>query len=508
MLDWIIEGIRWLIWGLTSASLTLMDICYDLVKKIASADFLTSSEVWKWYYTLMIFIGLLILVRAFSVYIKYSFDEEYREKVNASHFVNKLIAIGLVIALLPSILGFVSQVSLYGINNLNIVVGASSTDKPSTFIITSFMNTDNGEFNESGEWIEGNRVTYTLDDVDINAEGDNGGYKFFNDIQDLFIVAIIGITSAIMLIINGVQIGKRMYSLVMKLLISPFPISSLIVPGDETFNMWRKMIISDYVLNYVQTLMIMIVMILSGSKIVQDLGIWVQIIMFIAGLLLLLSGIPELAKIIGGDISQGNVLQQIASMRMATRGLGSTIENIASGVGNIVGTSAAATTYGLGRMMGGQSINDMQKQMEKMEQIEKNGFMGGNEVKEDTNNNLFMKSENSNNQESNVNEGINLGLNENGSISGGYNDHVDAEPYIHHSKEGSKARNFADAANEMTGITGFGARFAANASKHLYQNSMERIQNNKLFRTGESVRNMGMINSNRNQKSVGGDTDE
>ena len=61
MLDWIIEGLRWIVWGFTAACLELMDVCYDLITKIASADFLSSKEVWSWYYSLMAFLGVLIL---------------------------------------------------------------------------------------------------------------------------------------------------------------------------------------------------------------------------------------------------------------------------------------------------------------------------------------------------------------------------------------------------------------------------------------------------------------
>ena len=308
MLDWIIEGLRWIVWGFTAACLELMDVCYDLITKIASADFLSSKEVWSWYYSLMAFLGVLIFIRFFSVFLKVSFDEEFREKFSGVQVFNKIIAIGLVIGLLPMIVGGISNISVNGIKNISVLVGSSSIKEPSTFLITSFMNTDNGEFNEDGTWVEGNQTTYTLEDVDINEEGENDDYKFFNAIQDLFIMALLGVAASIMLIINGIQIGKRMFSLVMKILVAPLPISSMIVPGDETFTMWRKMIISDYLMNFVQTLMIMVVMILSSSTFVRQFGLWVQIIMFIAGLLLLLSGIPELAKIFGWRYLAGKYL--------------------------------------------------------------------------------------------------------------------------------------------------------------------------------------------------------
>lgn len=521
MLDWIVEGLRWIVWGFTAAALTLMDVCYDLVKQIATADFLTSSEVWGWYYIFMAFIGVLISVRAFSVFMKFSFDEEFREKVNAQHFINKFITIALVIALLPLVLGFVSQVSLWGINNISRIVGTTGAEKPSTFVITSFMNTDNGQFTEDGLWVEGNRVTYTISDVDINEEGTGDeDYKFFNSIENLFIVAIIGVASAIMLIINGIQIAKRMYALVMKVIIAPVPISSLIVPGDETFTMWRKMILSDYFLNFIQTLMIMVVMVLSGSKVIQQFGVWAQIISFIAGLLLLLSGIPELAKIIGGDTSQANVLQQIASFRLATRGAGGAIAGAVGSAAGIATTGGAVGVYGAGRMLGGQSIKDMQKMQEKGN----NGFMGGSQYEHQEQQGYSYQNHKENNQvaganvknESNQQESNSLGMNmkqdsmqsssEMSSSFGGTNTTQSQQipqgkdGYIHSSREGTFARNYSNVANEMSGITGGAARFAANSSKHLYQSSMQRMQNVRLYQAGASIMKMTAKRSTETMK--------
>lgn len=535
MLDWIVEGIRWLVWGLTSAALTLMDTCYDLVLKIASADFLSSSTVWQWYYVIMTFLGVFIVVRVAALFFKYSFDEEFRDKVSVSNLLTKLIAIAIVVTLLPMAVGFVSKVSIWSLNNINMVIGTQSSSKPSTFIITSFMNTDNGKFDKDGNWVEGKKVTYTLKDVDINKAGEGkDDYKYFNSVTDLFIVTFIGITASIMLIINGIQIGKRMYALVMKILIAPIPISSLIIPGDETFSMWRKMIVSDYILNYIQTLMIMIVMILSGSQIVQHCGVWVQILSFIAGLLLLLSGIPELAKIIGGDTSQASVLQQIASFRMATRGVGHGLATAAKPMIGAAGLGAAAATYGGGRMLGGQSIKEFSKSQDG---ANANGFMGGgggvdeggqqgyrssnansnankNESKNDQNNH------NANNenhkQEGDVNYMNNTGSSSTSTAFGGEHTqanmstsgaNIDAgrantsengqeqgqgqgQGYAHSSREGTNARSFSDRAQQMSGIRGTGARFASNASSHMYQSSMKKIQSSKLYHAANKTANL------------------
>lgn len=523
MLDWIVEGLRWIVWGFTSACLTLMDVCYGLCKDISAADFLSSSEVWQWYYVFMSFLGTFVVIRMLAVYLKFSFDEEFRDKVSGTHFINKLISIALITALLPFFLTFVSEVSVWSINNIGLVVGTPTINEPSTFIVTSFMNTDNGEFNENGEWVEGERITYTIEDIDINEEGTgDADFKYFDNIADLFIIAIIGVTSAIMLIINGIQIGKRMYAIVMKVIIAPLPISSLIVPGDETFSMWRKMLLSDYILNFFQTLMIIVVMILSGSKVIQQFGVWAQIISFIAGLLLLLSGVPELARILGGDTSQANVLQQIASFRLATRGVGNTIGRAGAKIGHAMGTTIAGATYGAGRVFGGQSINEMQS-VKVNESNQSGGFMGGSQYENQTSSGYSFQNskENSNinlggmNDHSQIRQEDHMNVNQKDSFSNAHTAiHSDnysrenpnvfrSEPlnqrrtdtYQHSSREGTLARKISDKANSMTGIKGYPARFATNSTKHIYQASMQRVQNAKLYKTAGGIKKLASPHS-------------
>lgn len=511
MLDWIVEGLRWIIWGIISAGLTLMDVCYSLVKSIASVDFLQTTEVWQWYYVFLAFLGILIFFRTIAVYLKFCFEEEFREKVTGSHFIHKFTSIALTVALLPFILGFVSQLSVWSISNMNLFLGSNSSDTPSTFIITSFMNTDNGEYDANGNWISGDKITYTLEDIDINAEGEGDeDYKFFNDVEDLFILTFIGIAAAIILILNGVLIAKRSISIVIKVMIAFIPISSQIVPGDETFSMWRKMIVSDYVLNFFQTLMIMVVMILSGSKIVQDAGVWVQIIMFIGGLLLLLSGIPELSKILGGDTSQAGILQQVASFRMATRGLGGSISRGFGKTASAAGKIAGMGGYGFGRLAGGKSIADAAQ----LASNNANGFMGGSNVHEDqntgysgntnTNNNdlgthsILNESGQANTRTSQNTTGYNTSeqnTSPNSFASGPISSSNDSTRL---SREGTNARAFANYAQRTNGFPGVAARFASNASKHMYQKSMSQMQTSKLYKATKytnGLRQKGDLNN-------------
>lgn len=518
MLDWIVEGIRVLIWGLTSACLMLMDVCYDIVVEIASADFLSTSEVWNWYYTSLLFLSVLIVGRIIAMYFKFAFDEEFQGKLSASHLFNKLAMVALILALLPTTLGFVSKAAVWGVRNTSVFLGESDDIKPSTLIVTSFMNTENGEYNDKGEWVAGEKVTYTLDDVDINEEGEGEqDYKFFNGIGDLFMVAIIGIAASIMLILNAIQIGKRSYGIVMKVIIAPIPISSLIVPGDETFSMWRKMIMSDYVLNFFQTLMIMIIMILSGSKVLANISVWAQIISFIAGLLLLLSGVPELSKLLGGDTSQGGILQQLASFRMATRGIGSSAANLVKGIGGkaagLATTAGAFGAYGGGRMLGGKSMTSIQQEKQKGKQ--ENGFMGGNKKDDGSKGsfgtptketaNTFQNNE-SKSKESNqafqnygsstssetMGDAGNAGnsTSTSGSFAETGTEGGRGQQDFNYSKKGSFAGNFSDKAWNRTGLSSAASNLVKNSSRHVYQASMDRMQRSKAYRASASVKRM------------------
>ncbi|MEG2684727.1 MAG: hypothetical protein RR929_01555 [Erysipelotrichaceae bacterium] len=539
MTEWIEQGIRMILWCFPAGALTLMDVAFAGVKKIASADFLKFSDVWNWYSVFMCFLGVLIIGRSIAMYFKFAFDEEFRDKLSAKHFINKFISIGLVMVLLPGMLGFISKTSLWAIDNISIVIGAQGySDKPSTFILTAFNNETNGEW-VNGDWVTNTKATMTIENVKINEKTSDGKYMFMEELSDLIVLFVIGCGAAFMLLLNAVQIGKRLFGILIKVIIAPIPISSLIVPGDETFTMWRKMIISDYLLNYIQTLMIILIMIVCGSKHVEALGVWIQLILLISGFLFLLSGCPELARILGGDTSQAGILQQAAAFRQATRGLGRGLSNIAKGVGAAAGGIGAAATYGLGRLAGGESISNMKEQAEQVKAQNANGFMGGNSKQEEKMNGYSSQSDNeqiSNNQYQSSNSNLNSSSNskENQSMNNENNikdsqsfnatagnnnmsqkstnnetsnkKTKDSKPYLHASRPDTKARNLSDIANNTNGIKGIGARLAINGSKHMYQGSMNRLQQSKAFRAGSGLK--GLTEKHDNNNVMRGDNND
>ncbi|MEG0661446.1 MAG: hypothetical protein RR443_12775, partial [Anaerorhabdus sp.] len=361
--DLIIEGLRSLLWGLTSALLWMMDEAYKIVLKVATLNFADTDILWKYWVQIMAFLGFFIVMRFASIFIRSMMNDEFRDKINGIDLFKKLLLIGLCMGGSPIAIKYVASAGVIAVENIAIFTGTTTDMVPSSLILTSYLNMDKGSFDENGNWIENNPISYKLDDIDINEDDPSGkkDYKFFPDLKDVFVIAILGIASAILLLMNSIQIAKRAFSLALKTLIAPIPISSLINPSDDSFGTWVKMIIADVITNFVQVLFLLFVLVAISSSYVKHLGTWIQLISLIAGLLILVSGIPEITRLIGGDTSTGGILQQLSQFRMATRGMGSSLFKSGGAVlgfgAGVAATAGAGAVYGAGRMMGGKSMS-------------------------------------------------------------------------------------------------------------------------------------------------------
>ena len=447
MIDWIIEGLRVMLWGLTSGLLRLMDLSYSLIKTVVSIDFVNTTELWEWWGGMMLFLTFFITVRLFMYSFKIYFDDEFRSKQNLMDPLVRITIIMVVFTLAPFAMKTMGAMGVYYSSNVEVLVGNGSDLAPSTILVTAYANTTNGYTDDNGDWVSNETITYKLDDVDINAKDPTGvaKYKFFSELSDLFVMGILGAGAAIMLIITALQVGKRSYEMVMLVLVSPVPISSLIVSDSDTFMTWVKMLVSNYLTTFFQVLSLMVVIVLTGNTIITSEGFWVQIIMLLAGLLFVLSGVPQVSRLIGGDTSAGSTLQQLASLRMATSGMGGSLMRSAKSLGGLatkgVGGTAVGGVYGLGRLMGGQSIGDYNAG-----QSSAPAASGGD------------------------------GAGEGGGIDG-----IGSEtPAL--SYAGSMAARTYDAAQTLGGPTGVAARVAVNAGSHIYRKSMRALQNSGVYK--------------------------
>lgn len=351
MFDWVEDLVRTLLWGLTGAILWLMDMVYTTVYSLGNLDISNFEQIWEAFGGVSLFIGVFVGYRIISKGIKKMFDFEEKEQFNPMEILLRTIVVSVIVIAFPLIFAAVNTIGTLFQQNVSIIMGVENDMLPSTVIISSYVSDG-----------QDNYVQYTLDQVSINAVTDTGEYKFFPGFDSLFIVAILGITSAIILIAIGLSIGKRIFELLMLVLISPLPLSSMVFKEGDLSGTWLKAVASVYFSNFISIAGMILAIQISVSPYVQTQGTWIQIIVLIGALLGVLSGTPQLAKFIGADGGSSDTLQQIAHIRMAGAGAFRGVKS-AFGIGkSLMGAGAtglSAGIYGIGRAAGGQSIRQM-----------------------------------------------------------------------------------------------------------------------------------------------------
>ncbi|MFV0479868.1 MAG: hypothetical protein ACK5LZ_04795 [Anaerorhabdus sp.] len=358
MWEWVNNIIRGLFWGLGSALLWLMDMCYSLIEEIISVNFFGESYVWDVWGAISLFLGFLIIYRVSARAIKAYFDEEAMEKF---HIGSIFVRTGVVIAItaaFPLLIGAVNTTGYQFVSNVGLFGGVSSGEVPSTTIISTYIEGDRGE-----------NITYTLDDIDIKEkEGDflNETYKFFPDLMDLFVIIIIGGAASVLMISIALGIAKRLFGLVVLGIFAPIPLSSFIFKDGDVSGAWFKQFIGIYLCNFVQILCLIIVVNLSGSTAVRDVSVFARLLILIGGFLFTLGSGEFLGKTLGIDSSTGDTLQQLSQISNVTRGIGGAAlaggAVAGSAIKSVGGTAASAASggvYGIGRFLGGNSISTL-----------------------------------------------------------------------------------------------------------------------------------------------------
>ena len=367
VIDFIVEFFRLVLWELCKALLTLMDVSYSLMKEIGLMEIFSLDAIWKMWSGVMIFITFFVVIRIAKIAIVTLNDSEKIQKFSVISVLQKMFITLLIITFIPFGMKAVGSIGAWSIDNFTAIIGMSNDELPSTVVVNSYSNASSGSWDESGNFIPGVEVTYTMKDIEINAFNEGAKtYKFFPEISDLFTILIIGFTAAIIMIMVAVDFGKRVHEQVLALMVTPITISSVISDSYDTFFSWLKGFISLYLTNFYQLLIVILALTMSSFSIIKEAGWWIQIVLLVSGLLVALAGSASIAKYIGGDTSSGGSLQQMASLRMATSGMGRGIGGMARGVGNIgrkLGGTAlsagAGAAYGAGRALGGNSFKDL-----------------------------------------------------------------------------------------------------------------------------------------------------
>lgn len=430
-MGWVNDIIRNLLWAITSALLQIGDAVFEITQSVGGLRISEYPVIWRWWNLLSITIGVITAIRIVIIVLKYMLDDEYQQKINMFSVFIKVLFVAMAIGFLPIGVRAVTDAGASAITNMTAIFGNQDEMKPSSIIISSVIGHSHTIENQEG--VQQFEITYTLDSIaDINTkEGDE--YFYFKNLGDIFIVLIMGAFESIMFVLIGIQIAQRLFALMMKILVAPIPISGLVNPEDTSFQRWYRMIISDVVSNFAQLLLVFLVMSFSSSNLIRSKGAWVTIVIFLGGIMATLTGIPELASIIGGDTSTAGVMQQLASIRQASSGVGRSMRSVGRTLGGVAkkATSGAAllgagTAYGIGRAFGAKGFDDnntgggfsggaAERQLDKQD----NMFVSENYDRSSLNNQSSMNThsnlndQNSMNTHSNLNNQSSMNTNEN-----------------------------------------------------------------------------------------------
>ncbi len=101
----------------------------------------------------------------------------------------------------------------------------------------------------------------TYQDIDaagINFKLDDGTYKYLNSMTDFLCIIISTVFSSFIMVIISIQIGSRMLSMIMKLILAPWAFSSLVEDKQDIFSSWCKLFLADFMANYLQLMLLVL----------------------------------------------------------------------------------------------------------------------------------------------------------------------------------------------------------------------------------------------------------
>ncbi len=475
-MTWAWDIVRSLFWGIVEASLWLTDTVYSITSSVLKLDVGQQTILWGWWSVLMFSIALFVLIRVGSMTLKLFLDEDYRDKMGSKTILFRIIPVVLAMGLAPIGIKYVTSAGTIAVSNISIFVGGDPKITPSTLLLSNVINEKKGN----------TVVEYKLDDIEINKKStvDGKTYEYFDNFSEIVIMLVMAIIAVAGFLLNAIQIAKRFYSIGVKILIAPIPISGLINPDDDSFGVWVKMIVADVLSNFIQYLLLFFVLMITSSQQVRTaVGTWGIIILFIGGILTVLTGVPELARLIGGDTSTGSVMQQVASVRHATAGFGSAVGGALGGaagsLAGVAGLGAAASAVIGGKALGGESFGVMSKALGATGAAS-NGFKGA------TSKASNFSSGRSVNEEPQATYSTSSASDESSSTDYGYQSYA---------KEGTFAKKVAEYGYENTGKRATIARMASVGGRHMYASSVNRINQSAPMKLAQRVRNLNQVPS-------------
>ncbi len=387
-MDLIIDAVRWMLWLLVKGGFFIMDSIYSMVKTVVAFDIGKAEGLWDWWSGLCAFLIFFVFVRIIAYYLHCYIDEDKAIKSNPVSIFFRIGIICITIAFIPIITPYFTAIGSHSIEKFDTIFVTGNTfdtKVPTTgdpkvdeeikkqyqayagmpsklfmdgisngkYPLYNMININETEFGLD-HWFDGVPVLGGVFNVTSAIFGQDGDYVYLPDTVLLIFLLIESLCAAYLFFMIGIQIVQRIFSIGMKILISPIPISGLVNPEDQSFGIWAKLLAGDMITNFFQFMMMKFVLMVSSSTSVIAMGPTIQPILFLGGMLCVLVGPGAIAQIIGGDgMGVNNTMQAMNTMRsMAHTG-----KTALSFAGGGLAFASAAGIYGSGRILGGKSLS-------------------------------------------------------------------------------------------------------------------------------------------------------
>ena len=234
--------VRWLLWILVHLILKVTDYVYKIISLFFGLQLNDFDWIWDIYWVLVAGLGIFITARLVMMLVRSMIDTDGVNHLPGINLITRLMMIGLITTLLPIAMPMMSN-----------AVAAASTAILREEVLPSDIIIDAGLANLSGDLGQSNSITveegkHAVDVITLKNINDkvNDKYVYFENTENLFLSMILGGGLIYCFIMVAIQIMQRMMGLLMKIVLTPYAVSGLVDPKDNSTSLWFRLCIADF----------------------------------------------------------------------------------------------------------------------------------------------------------------------------------------------------------------------------------------------------------------------
>lgn len=343
------EFLRSLLWELATLFLSVLDFLWEIVLKVATLNLGDLGSIDTWFAGIVLTFVLFLTYRALKICVRAILEEDYRDKIEPGKMVIRFIVTLIIITVIPLTYKGLCSVTSEAIDKIGYFIPSSESSGDINKISNVLIQAGRTDITNIG-----NDLSPEIDlneSFNINNKDENGDFLYFPTYSSIFLIIVISCISLVIFITIALQVGKRLFSILTYYLLSPYAAASYLEPDSQTFSKWLMFLLSDLGLNFFQIYMTYFVLALCNSNIVSKkigsngIGIFAQIIIFIAGIFFLQDVPSKFTNLLGGSGDTTGLRQLIETSNTQRAILGGAAGGLATGMAyGVVGTAGIASS--------------------------------------------------------------------------------------------------------------------------------------------------------------------